>query len=400
MKDQEKGMLIGLAGVAIGVLSFFYVAKPNYETKQQLDAESAQLQTRLADLQTKQADREKYEQGIKEYGERFNAVLSSFPADLNQEVTIMFLQGIKDSNEYSISSLELGEKNAFYTLGSNGSDATLDTVPAEADAAADTSADAAADTAAEPVLAEAGSDTDDELTCYCAKFPLDYYGSYKSLKDVIAYVDNYSDRMTVDSLSIQYDGEEYYTGSMELSCYSIEGASRPERSLELNQVEIGVDNIFEGEGGASDGVTLGKYNENDGAAIETTYDFYCMLNPSTSDVSAKVVGQNGTGKESSVISNSDNTVSTISFDFYEQDGKNYCKYVLDNDKSYEAEVTSAEDVKLFIQSSARKNDEDQVGVKVTIKNSSSLPVYVKVSGDDSVSPRVSIAKAGMVKVYQ
>ena len=393
LKDSEKAALIGLAGAAVCALSVLYVAKPQYEEKQKLDSESVQLQTRLADLQAKQADREKYEQGIKEYGDRFNAILSSFPADLNQEITIMFLQGIKDSNDFSISTLDLGEKSSFYTLGSNGSDATLNTVAPAADATAAPAADATA-------LTETSGGSDDELTCYSAQFPISYYGSYKSLKDVVAYVDNYSDRMTVDSLSIQYDGEKYYTGSMEVSCYSVEGASRPERSLELNQVEVGVDNIFEGEGGAGEGTALTKYNENDGAAIETTYDFYCMLNPSTSDVSAKVVGQNGTGKESSVISNSDNTVSTVSFDFYEKDGKNYCKYVIDNDKSYEAEVTSAEDVKLFIQSSARKNDEDQVGVKVTVKNSSSLPVYVKVSGDDSVSPRVTIAKAGMVKVYQ
>ena len=125
-----------------------------------------------------------------------------------------------------------------------------------------------------------------------------------------------------------------------------------------------------------------------------------MVNAASSDVSAKVVGQNGAGKESTVISNSDNGISTVKYEIYETDGKNYCKYTLDNQTSYEAEITSAEDVKILVQSSERKNDEDQVKVKITVENSTDLPVYVKVSGDDAVSPRVNITKTGMVKVYQ
>ena len=208
--------------------------------------------------------------------------------------------------------------------------------------------------------------------------------------------------MTVNSLSISYTDADTYEGSMDIFCYSVEGESRPERSIDLNQVEIGVDNIFGGSAGASgsSSSTLNKYDENDGADIETNYDFYTMVNAASSDVSAKVVGQNGAGKDSSVISNSDNSISTVKYEIYELDGKNYCKYTLDNQNSYEAEITSAEDVKLLIQSSARKNDDDQVKVKITIDNQTALPVYVKVSGDDSVSPRVSITKTGLVKVYQ
>ena len=125
------------------------------------------------------------------------------------------------------------------------------------------------------------------------------------------------------------------------------------------------------------------------------------MNPSGSDVSAKVVGQNGSGKDASVISNSDNSVSTLSFDFYEEDGKTYCKYVLDNSTSYTAEVTSAEDIKVLLQSSAKKDEEDKVGVRVTINNTSKLPVYVKVADDDASSGRVNVAsKSGSVKIYK
>lgn len=402
LRDSDKAILIILLGIAICALSIMYVAKPNFEDRQAIESECEQLQIRLDDLLAKEANRPMYEAGIVEYTEKFEAVLNCFPADLNQEITIMFLQGVKDSNDFTISSLGLGEESPFYTLGSAGTDATL---PAATDESTDegTEETASEDSAESSELVEGTPVTEDDLVCYSAAFPISYSGSYKSLKDVVAYVDSYSDRMTVDTLTISFDGDKTYSGSLDLSCYAVEGESRPKRTLELNQVEIGVDNIFEGTNGGSSGSSdssLNKYNENDGAAIETSYDFYMMLNASTSDVSAKVLGQNGTGKESTVISNSDNTVSNITYEFYELDGKNYCRYTLDNSQSYEAEITSAEDVKLLIQSSERKNEGDEVGVKVTIRNSSSLPVYVKVSGDDAVSPRVLISKTGAVKVYQ
>ena len=401
LKNTEKAALLVILGIAVCALSIIYIAKPNFETRQALENESTQLAARLADLQSKQADREKYEAGIVEYTEKYEAVLNSFPADLNQEITIMFLEGIKDNNDFTIGSLGLGEKVPFYTLGTNGADATLGGTEAAATDTTEAATEAAATT--DTALVEGSADADaGQLICYSAEFPITYKGGYKSLKDVVTYIDNFSERMTVDTLDISFAGEGVYTGSLNLTCYSVEGADRPERSLELNDVEIGVDNIFEGGNGSksSSDSSLNKYDDKDGAAIETSYDFYTMLNPATSDVSAKVLGQNGTGKEKTVVTDNENTVSALTYDIYETDGKVYCKYTLDGNKYYEAEVASAEDVKILIQSSARKNDDDKVGVKITIRNTSSLPVYVKVSDDDAVSPRVTFTKSGLVKVYQ
>ncbi len=407
--DTEKAILLGILGVAIAILAIIYVAKPNWEETQSINSEITTLQAKLADLQSKQADREFYLSETERYEQEFDRVLNSFPPDLNQEITIMFMQGIKDNNDFTIGTLGLGQQEQFYTLGMNGGDATLGAAPADAAATEAASTDAAATEAAADPNAAGGLTVGEaapaaSYDCYRAAFPLDYTGSYESLKDVVTYVDTYADRMTVNSIDISYDAEnDRYRGSLNVMCYAIESTERTERNIDLNQVEVGVDNIFNGgsAGSGSSSSSLNKYDENDGAALESNYDFYAMLNPATSDVSAKVVGQNGTGKEASVISNSDNTVSTLSFEFYEKDGKNYCKYTLDNSKSYEAEVTAAEDIKLLIQSSARKDAEDKVGIRVSVSNSTKLPVYVKVSGDDTTSPRVNVTgRTGSVKVYK
>ena len=419
MKDSEKALLLGLLGVALAVASFMLIAKPNWDETQSINTEIAKLQQRLNELNQREANREQYLADTEKYNAEFEEQLQRFPADMNQEITIMFLDGIKKNNDFSLKSLEMGEKEQFYTLGQGGGDAALGTAATTTTAsteattaaasteattaAASTQAAATTDTAALEEGAVAGDDA--AYKCFRADFPIEYYGSYDSLKDVINYVDSYSDRMTINTLEVSYNADvDLYEGNLDLYCYSIESSERDERSIDLEEVEIGVDNIFDsyGVGGSeSSGNELNKYNENDGAAIESNYDFYAMLNAASSDVSAKVVGQNGAGKEASVISNSDNSVSTLSFDFYEKDGKNYCKYTLDNSTSYEAEVTSAEDIKLLLQSSARKNNDDLVGVRVTIRNTTSIPVYVKVSGEDATSPRVAIAgTTGSVKVYK
>ena len=408
MTNSTKIALLSLIGILAIVFAGIYFVKPNIEEKRNIDVECVELQTRLDDLLRKEADRPKYEAGIIEYENKYQEVLSAFPADLNQEISIMFMQGIKDNNDFKIDNLELGEKEEFYTLGTCGATATLDTTAGTETAETTESTEATSEEATAEVApaegelsAEGDSEDPDALVCYRASLPLTYYGSYNSLKDVVAYIDTYSDRMTVNNLSITYTDDGIYEGDMGVMCYSVEGESRPERNIDLSNIEVGVDNIFGGSAASTNaGTALNKYDDNDGIAIETSYDFYTMVNASSSDVSAKVVGQNGAGKDSSVISNSDNTISTVNYEFYQKDGKNYCKYTLDDSKSYEAEITSPEDVKILVQSSERKDENDKVKVKITINNQTSMPVYVKVSGDDAVSPRVNISKNGLVKVYQ
>lgn len=412
LKDSEKSILLVLAGIAILLVSVMYVMKPKYENVQAIEQECVALRERLNYLLQKDAQREEFKQGAEDYENAFTEKMNEFAPDLNQEVTVMFLQGIKDDNEFEIDSVSLGQPEEFYTLGLNGADASLGTTT---DAAATDTTETTEAATTEAAATEAATDTtltegtapvsENSYVCYRADFPLSYRGTYESLKDVINYVNNFNYRMTINSIDIAYTGEESddyaYSGSIDLKCFAIMGPDRPESSMEMEDVETGVDNIFIGEGGVgnSNENSLTKYDENDGAAIVNNYDFYAMLNASTSDVSAKVVGQNGAGKEASVISNSDNNVSTLTFDFYESEGKNYCKYTLDGTE-YEAEVTSAEDIKILLQSSSRKDDDDKVGIKVTIRNTTSLPVYVKVSGDDAVSARVKItSKTGSVKVY-
>ena len=137
--NSQKALLIGLIGVVIAVISILYVAKPNMDDISRIKSENQTLQARLVELQGKQAKRDQYLAETEEYQGKFDDIMNSFPADLNQEISIMFLQGIKEDYEFDVTSLGLGEKEQFYTLGVGGGDAAL-TDGSTADATATTEA--------------------------------------------------------------------------------------------------------------------------------------------------------------------------------------------------------------------------------------------------------------------
>lgn len=397
MSASNKNMILVLLGLILLAAAYLLGVSPMLKEKKAIENQNTQLQSRLTELQQKSARQAEYEAGIDTYNKQFDEKLALFPATLDQEYSIEFIEGMRQAFDWTATMLSMGEPEQFYILGANQ---TADAAPAEgaaedtADGSASTEA-ANANASAEPVV------TADALVCYKAEFPINYEGSYEGLKQILHYVADYRYRMTVDTTNINYDSSlDLYTGDIVLTSYAIAGQGRTDAPISID-VETGLPNIFtgSGSGGASGGTSgLSKYDENDGAAIATDYDFYVMLNPADSDVSAKVVGQDG--KDASKVTSTANEEETLKLDFHEKDGKNYVTYTL-GANSYEAEITSSDDATVYVTSSARKGDDDKSAVKVTISNTMSIPVYIKVTGDDVSAPRFNVtSKSGQVKVYK
>lgn len=386
MSASNKNMILVFLGLIIVVAAYFLGVTKMLEEKEQLDAEVITLQKRYDELQEKSKRKDEYEAGIKVYNEKYEEKINKFPATLDQEYTIMFVEGLCQSFEFDATSLGMGSPEQFYILGTS-------TLASEGEETSAETTEEAAPAAEEPVAAANSN------ICYTASFPIHYEGSYEGIKEVLNYVAGYRYRMTVDTTALTYDmSADKYTGDITLTSYAISGPDRKDDPLNLD-METGTKNLFTGSD-SSQGVSSGmnKYDENDGASIASDYDFYVMLNPADSDVSAKSVGQNG--KSASQVTGTANEVEDLKLDFYEKDGKNYVTYTL-GEKSYEAEITSAEDVTIYVASTARKDATDLSGVNVTIANAMSIPVYVKVSGDDVASPRFNVtSKSGKVKVYK
>lgn len=371
-KSNAKVLLILLV-ILLLAGSYMYVFKPNMEDKDALKAEVATLEERYNELKAKEANRETYITETAEFYVLFDEIVKEFPADLNQEVSVMFLKGVQEAVEFEIQSVGLGAPTEFYTLG-----------------AASVSEDPNT-----PVVEAATSGA--AYQCYSAKFPISYEGSYDGIKDFISYIMNYRYRMNIDSVSITYNADDdTYTGSVSLNAYAVSGEGREPDTVNVD-VNNGVGNIFHGGEGASSPSSY-SYDADNGAGIVTDHDLVIMLNNANGDGADGIIVAKGNDDKDSYVTSSDNEVKDLKITVYQEDAKIYAKYEI-GDSSYEVEVTST-DLTIYVDSSSRVDADDANGIKVSVDNSTAIPVFFKVADDDATSPRFDMnSKTGTVKVY-
>lgn len=358
-KTNIKIILILLSLLMLGGV-YMYVYQPNEQDTDTLKSETETLEARLAQLKEKEKDRDFYLQETTAYYDKFDDIAAEFPAALNQEVSIMFMKGIEDAmnQEFLIGTAGLGRASQFYTLGGT-------------------------------------AEAPEGYECYQASFPLSYAGTYDKVKDVIDYVMNFQYRMNIDSISIAYDTEtEVLTGTINLNAYCITGGGREPESVDVD-VNNGVDNLFIG-GADSPSTQTYSYDTDNGASIVDDNDIKLVLNDANNDAAAGIVVS--AGNSASNVTSSENSVQTVALHIYEEDGKNYATYAI-GDEEYTTEITSS-NVKIYVASSERVNSDDKNGVKLNVTNDTNLVVFVKVTDDDTSSPRFALgSKTGTVKVY-
>ena len=370
-------ILLFIAAVAILGLTYLYVFKDNMSTADSIQSEVDSLQTRYDELMAKQQDREMYEEKTKEYNEKFEERLAYFPANLDQEVSVMFVKGLtKDQGnlQFDVNSVGLGQPQTFYSLS--------------AAAAADVASGETTDTSNDTVIAGG-------YECMTAAFPLSYEGSYEGLKDFIDYIASYKYRMNISSFSISYNAsDDTYSGSISLNAYCITGADREGGLVDVDvNVPEGVSNIFLGGEGAAT-VTTSSHDGDQGESIASKHDIQISLNNANADSTDGIIVSAGSNKVSSTA----NSVEKVELSITEEDGKNMVEVKLGDD-SYSFELTDKE-LAIYVESNDRVDSDDKNGVKLNVTNSTDVPVYVKVAGDDSDAPRFALgSKTGTVKVY-
>lgn len=371
MSKANISILLVILSVAIVGGVYLYVFKPNMDDKDAIQAEINTLQARYDDLSAKAQKKDQYLADTAMYRADFEDEVAYFPATLDQEISVMFMKGInKDEGvkQFDIKNVGLGRPGLFYVLGSG------------------------AVQSGSPDVVEASPDS---YMCYTAEFPVSYTGSYEGIKDLLDYIMAYKYRMNVSTLIMSYNSEtDTFTGNVSMNAYCITGGDREADKISVN-VNNGVDNIFHGGSGAV-AVSSFEYDADNGAAIVSNHDVNILLNNANNDTSDGIIVS--AGGSDTYVSSGANQVETLVITVDNEEGKNFVTYAI-GDKSYKKEIVSS-DLKIYVESSKRVDGNDKNGVKVTVDNKTSLPVFFKVADDDTTSPRFSVgSKSGTVKVY-
>ncbi len=366
MSKSNIKILLVLATIAVLGLTYMYVFKPNMDDKKSIEAENSTLETKLADLKAQDAHRDEYLAEIEVNKVYFDEVVSHFPATLDQEISVMFIKGVekdKGNLQFDVNSVGLGQPNLYYTL----------TGSAEAE----------------------DSESAAGYECYTAKLPIVYEGSYEGLKDFIDYIMAYKYRMNISAFNISYNAnDDIYSGTIDLNAYCVAGEGRVADTVSVN-VDNGVYNPFLGGEGAV-APTSSSHDSDDGASISADHDILVALNNANNDSTDGIILS--AGGSDTYVTSADNSVVDVTITVAEEDGKNKVTYAIGSE-SYTMELADNE-LTVYVDSNERVDSNDTNGVKVKIENSTDVPVYVKVEGDDTTSPRFEIgSKTGVVKVY-
>ncbi len=378
MKDMYKKLILVVLAIAVLVGSWYLIISPIRDETASINSQISTRRTYYNQLLEKEANRQQYIDDTEAYQVMYDQKMDEFPSNLDQEYQIEFVQGIRNNEniDYDVNAQGMAEETAFYTLGGTNSEGTVSD-------AEETDTETTESTAA------------DGYTCYTAAMTFSYPGSYAGGKAFVDYVASYKYRMTIDSVSVSLgDNEDEYVGSMTVNLYSIVGGDRDEHpDIDVDDIDTGVDNLFT-SGSAS--ASVSKYAEDNGAAIESDYDIYVTLNPSSSDTSAKIVGLKSGG---ATVTSSKNTSEVMTVQV-SQEGDVYTVVYGIGADTHTQEFEPGEDLTMLIQSSELKDDSDANAISLSIENTSDMTLYVKVA-DDSSANRVKITnKAGSVIVYK
>lgn len=377
MTDGQKKFLIILLGIAVVVAAIVFVIKPANDSIKSLQVQKTEKQAVLDDLIEKEKHKDELIAETTEFNEKFDAELQNYPADLNQETAVMFAKSVEVQTDDGVlhDSFAMPAESDYYILGTG----TLSEEQAE--------------------YAYEQEEGEEQYKCQVVSYGDEFKGTYEGLKDYLKYVLDYKFRMNISTLDMTYNTDtEELSGKVTLNAYSISG---PDRTPEKVTVDLptGTDNLFyPGDGSLGKPGAVGGYDADNGASIATKNTLIMLLNDSESDLSSGVIIASDANSDDTYLTASSNEVAKLTITVSEQDGKNYVEYSMGG-SSKKVEVLS-KDVAIYVKSSARTSDDDKNGVDVTINNTTDLPVYFKVDGDDSSSPRFNISsRTGTVKVY-
>lgn len=374
MKTSHINILLVFLAVILCIAGYYFLYQPEKDKEAQLTTEINSLQQRYDELKEMEAHREEYVAKTEELKRQFEEELVKYAPDLYQENAVMYLKGTEEYfEEWTNVSVGLPHPEPFYTLGASA--------PAET---------------GDIATGNQASQEDQSYVCEKVSYPITFTCKYQEIKDYLDYVAAYKYRLNIDSVTMSYNPEtEIVSGAIVLNSYAITGPGRNADVPSLNQPK-GVENLFLGGEGAP-AADASPYTADNGEAIVSAHNIVMLLNSAKNDAADGVIIAASESDEKTYVSYSGNDVTDVKISVYSQDDKNFVKYEI-GDKSYETEILT-NDVTIYVKSSDRVDSEDSNGVKVSVDNSTTIPVYFKVV-DDSTAGRFSLgSKSGTVKVY-
>ncbi len=259
LKKSDVNILIMLLGILIPVAIYFFVYTSFTEKTAAMNADNETLQTEVDYLQDLADHKQQYIDDTAAMQIQIDEIKSRFPAEYKPEDDIMYIIGVENDYGAEIPTIAMGTSSMIEVAA-----AAEETAEAPAEGAEATD-DAAGDTV---------DTTTPAISLYQTPISVSMQSSYRSLKDIVTYINTDTDRKSIDSLSVVFDTETGLLAStMAFNAYSLTGTEKEYAAPQVSGVFYGTSDIFNtGEKSAAIAAEKNAAQEAEAAEAEDAED--------------------------------------------------------------------------------------------------------------------------------
>lgn len=211
LKDRDIKILLLLLIVAIIALPYVFFIKPTNEKIDGLTAEIKTLSERQAYLQALDANREYYLNSIEVLNKSRDQLIANYPGGIKQENTIVFLRNLELTNPLAMLVISFGDVGEIPVA-----DAYVDQDGVEHEA----------------------------LTALAQTNTINFMGTYEDMKTMLAFFNNYEERMVVSAISMDKNEAGLLEGTFVVNQYAVLGTGKELAPANIPTVEHGVTDVF------------------------------------------------------------------------------------------------------------------------------------------------------------
>ena len=265
LADKDKKVLMILGALVILALAWFLGYQKFNEQRETVVTENDQLAMEVSQLRAKVSKKAQVEADTEKKNARTEQVLLAYPSELRtQDAINRFDQLEKKVKGLTITTENFTMNQIFFQDGAALEEVVAQNADSDAQSkdanggnstasgnntqnSTNNTANAATNETAAADNAQNAQSTDTgNYTGYRSDVGITFATDYKSLKSVLNFINNYSERMNVSNVNISSDeGSKALQCTMTVQMYSVGGQAKEYKDLTLSGVPLRKDNIFQ-----------------------------------------------------------------------------------------------------------------------------------------------------------
>ena len=255
LKKSDVNILIMLLGILIPVGVYFFVYNSYTEKTAAMNASNEVLQSEVDYLQDLADHKQQYIDDTQAMQIQIEEIKTHFPSEYKPEDDILYIINVENNYDAEIPTISMGNSSMIEVAAP-----TTETVDAGSPEVAAEGEEGVANDTVEVAAPQ--------ISLYQTPISVSMQSSYRSLKDIVTYINTDPDRKSIDSLSVVFDTETgKLASSMAFTAYSLTGTDKEYTSPNVTGVFYGTNDIFN-TGEKSAAIAAEKRAEEEAEAAE------------------------------------------------------------------------------------------------------------------------------------